>query len=93
MGKEPHEMTVEEYVMQQDALPLGQGLPHYEYRKAVVMALDAIGSKTVDDPGFDAAYESAIRKLRVEHATWQHGSLVKKAKLEAERAGAALSQA
>ena len=93
MGKEPHEMTEEEYLKQQDALPLGEGLPFYEYRKALASALYAIGAKSVLDPRFDAAYELAIRKLRAEHARWQHGSLVKKAKLDAERAGAVLSQA
>ena len=93
MGKEPHEMTLEEYLKQQDALPLGEGLPFYEYRKAIASALYAIGAKSVFAPGFDAAYEAAIRKLRAEHATWQHGHLVRLAKLRAERASASLMQA
>lgn len=92
MDREPHEMTLEEYLKAQDALPLGEGLPFYEYRKALASALYAIGAKSVLDPRFDAAYEKAIRKLRAEHATWQHGHLVKMAKLN-ERASASLVQA
>ena len=84
MGKEPHEMTLAEYVRQQDELPLGQGLPSYEYKKALEMARQEF---PLESPEFDAAYESAIRKLRSEHAAWQHGSLCRQAKLN-ERAGA-----
>lgn len=74
---EPWQMTQEEYVAMQDRLPLGQGLPSYEYTKAASEA-----SRTADagTPKFDVVYESVIRRMRKEHARWQWRSLVEQHK-------------
>lgn len=77
--KEPWQMTKEEFVAQQDQLPLGQGLPAYQYKKAIAEASEVAKAGT---PEFDAPYEAAIRRLRNEHSEWQHGELVKRAAAE-----------